>query len=275
MAVTAARATPAAPPSTSFRVALADGARTTVHVAAHPLERTELRVVVLDPPRPLPDWCRAHGIADALVGGFYTRASGVPLGDLRTRGVARRADAFAAPWHDTRSCLHVDGGEPRIAPRNELPREPRGDLLQAGPLLLRGGAVAIEPGADPEGFSAGRAQFDSDITAGRHPRAALGLGGGVAWAVACDGRARDEAGLTLLELAQMMAWLGSDTAVNLDGGGSASLVAGGTLVNRPRDDHGAPPHGGRPICTAIAFMPRPGTRYGLQWRADDLAASSR
>jgi hypothetical protein len=275
MAVTAARAAPASPPAASFRVALADGARTTVHVAAHPLERTELRVVVLDPPRPLPEWCRAHGVGDALVGGFYTRASGVPLGDLRTRGVARRADPFDAPWQALRSCLQVEGGVARIARRTELPPEPRGDLLQAGPLLVRGGAVAIEPGADPEGFSAGHAQFDSDITAGRHPRAALGLGDGIAWAVACDGRARDEAGLTLLELAQLMEWLGAEAAINLDGGGSTSLVAGGTLVNRPRDAHGAPPHGGRPICTAIAFLPRPGTRYGLQWRADDLAAASR
>jgi hypothetical protein len=164
---------------------------------------------------------------------------------------------------------------PRIAARTELPAEPRGDLLQAGPLLVRDGRVVLAPGDDAEGFSAGQAQFDSDITEGRHPRAALGLGGGFACAVACDGRSRDDAGLTLLELARLLARLGAQHAINLDGGGSTSLVAGGALVNRPRDEHGAPPHAGRKICTAIAFVPRASVQEGLQWRTDDLAAASR
>jgi hypothetical protein len=275
MAETALCATPRPSRANSFTLRLADGARTTVHLAAHALATTELRVVVLDPPRTLPEWCRLHGVEDALVGGFYTRADGTPLGELRTHGVARRSEPFDAPWQALRSCLHVDGGEPRIAPRPDLPSDPRGDLLQAGPLLVRRGRVTIAEGVDHEGFSAGQAQFDSDITDGRHPRAALGLGRGLAWAVACDGRSRHEAGLTMLELARLMVRLGARDAINLDGGGSTSLVAGGALVNRPRDEHGAPPHAGRAICTAIAFVSRPVVREGLQWRADDLAASSR
>jgi hypothetical protein len=78
----------------------------------------------------------------------------------------------------------------------------------------------------------------------------------------------------VLELARLLARLGADDAINLDGGGSTSLVAGGALVNRPRDEHGAPPHAGRQVCTAVAFVPRPVVREGLQWRTDDLAASS-
>ena len=79
---------------------------------------------------------------------------------------------------------------------------------------------------DREGFSAGEAQFDSDITDGRYPRAALGLAPGRMFAVACDGRSRHDAGLTLEELAALMAALGCETALNLDGGGSTSLVSG-------------------------------------------------
>ena len=60
-----------------------------------------------------------------------------------------------------------------------LPAAPRGDLLQAGPLLVRGGAPVFRRAEDREGFSAGEAQFDSDITDGRYPRAALGLAPGV------------------------------------------------------------------------------------------------
>ena len=86
---------------------------------------------------------------------------------------------------------------------------------------------------DPEGFSAGQAQFDSDITDGRHPRAALGLAPGRLVAVACDGRSRRDAGLTLEELARLLATSACHTALNLDGGGSTSLVSGGRLRNRP------------------------------------------
>jgi hypothetical protein len=247
---------PAPAAATSLTLTLDDGARTTVHVAAHPLATTELRVAVLDPPRALPEWCRAHGVQNALVGGFFVRATGTPLGDLRTHGVARRSSPFTSPWNNVRSCLHVDGGDPRIGPRSEIPPAPRGDLLQAGPLLVRCGRVAVTGHEDPEGFSAGQGQFDSDITEGRHPRAALGLGGGFAYAVACDGRSSRDAGLTLAELARLMARLGAHDALNLDGGGSTSLVAGGALVNRPRDDYGAAPHPGRPIVSALAFVPR-------------------
>jgi hypothetical protein len=42
--------------------------------------------------------------------------------------------------------------------------------------------------------------------------------------VVCDGRAHDEAGLTLAELADALVELGADEAINLDGGGSASLL---------------------------------------------------
>ena len=77
----------------------------------------------------------------------------------------------------------------------------------------------VQDGVDPEGFSAGSAQFDSDITDGRHPRAALGVADGIALSVTCDGRSAADAGLTLGELAELMAALGAQQAINLDGGG--------------------------------------------------------
>ena len=91
-------------------------------------------------------------------------------------GIRRPSMPFTAPWDAIRSCVQVEGGEVRIARRCELPADPRGDLLQAGPLLVHAGAPVMLDGADPEGFSAASEQFDSDITAGRHPRAALGVG---------------------------------------------------------------------------------------------------
>ena len=235
---------------------LAGGAQTTVHVAAYALEQTDVRAIVLRRPETLLGWCARRAVADAIVGGFFVRSSGRPLGELRTRGIRRMSKSFLSPWDRERACVHVDGGALAIARRPELPARPRGDLLQAGPLLVRGGEPVVCDGEDPEGFSAGSAQFDSDITDGRHPRAALGIAGEMLLAVVCDGRSRRDAGMTLGELAVYMAELGAEQAINLDGGGSASLVCGGDLVNEPREMDGSAIRGGRPIVTALAFVPR-------------------
>jgi Phosphodiester glycosidase len=240
-----------------FRLLLADGRKTTVHVACHDPARTEVRLVLLRGQARLAAWCAANDVSEAIVGGFFTRPQGMPLGEVRTRGVERRHVPFDAPWHAVRSCVHVVGGSASIAARHELPAAPRGDLLQAGPLLVAEGRAVYDRARDPEGFSAGARQFDSDITDGRHPRAALGIARGRLLAVVCDGRSRHDAGLTLNELAALLAALGAETALNLDGGGSTSLVAGGRLRNRPRRDWEDPEPGGRPVSTALAFLPRP------------------
>jgi hypothetical protein len=244
-----------APGARRLRVALADGAATTVYVAEHDLRRVELRVALVRG-QPLAAYCAARGVADALVGGFFTRPAAEPLGELRTRGVLRRHVPFDAPWAAQRACVSASGAGVRIARRDELPAAPRGDLLQAGPLLVRDGRAAYSRSRDDEGFSAGARQFDSDITAARHPRAALGLAGDRLLAVVCDGRSRADAGLTLEELAEVLVALGAREALNLDGGGSTTLIAGGRLRNRPRADVGVPEPGGRGVATALLFLPR-------------------
>jgi hypothetical protein len=213
------------------------------------------RVVLVEPHMPLAQWCARGGVADAMIGGFFIRSQGVPLGELRIAGEPLAHVPFDAPWDRERACLHVDG-DIRFAPRGELGEAPEGDVLQAGPLLVRDGQSHVDPGADPEGFSAGAHQFDSDITAGRYPRAALGLADGALIAAVCDGRTDEDAGLTLDEMAAAMIALGASDAINLDGGGSASLVIDGELRNRPREEHGIDLVAGRPVSTAIAFAER-------------------
>lgn len=235
-----------------LRLELDDGRETTVHVARWSLARTRVKIHRLPAQQRLADWCAATGVADALVGGFYTRPDGLPLGELRLDGKAAPHVPFAAPWHRTRASLHVNG-RVRIDWRDALPAEAAGDLLQAGPLLVRRGQVAYRDGIDTEGFSVAAHQFDSDITAQRHPRAALGISRSALIAVAADGRCHDEAGLTIGELAQTMRDLGARSALNLDGGGSASLVCDGHLRNRPREQHGIELAGGRAVTTVIAF----------------------
>jgi Phosphodiester glycosidase len=246
----------ASPTALDLRVRLADGAETSAYVAVHPLPDVDVRVVRLERPVPLAAWCREERVDDAIVGGFFTRPHGEPLGEVWIDGRRSPSVPFASPWDAIRCCLSVEAGRVALSPRGELPSRPTGDLLQAGPLLVRGGRVVVVDGRDPEGFSAGQAQFDSDITAGRYPRAALGVGAGAVLAVACDGRSDEDCGLTLEELGDLLLALGAHDAINLDGGGSTSLVRGGRLVNRPREEHGLDLAAGRPISTALVFARR-------------------
>ena len=128
--------------------------------------------------------------------------------------------------------------------------------MQVGPLLVSGGRSLID-GQDREGFSAGAAQFDSDITIGRYPRCALGINKMEVLAVCCDGRRSGvDGGLDLGELARLMISFGAEEAINLDGGGSATLVHRKHLLNRPYSDYDQPAPESRPVVTALLFEPR-------------------
>jgi exopolysaccharide biosynthesis protein len=91
----------------------------------------------------------------------------------------------------------------------------------------------------------------------RHPRTAVGIaaGGRRVLLVAVDGRQRPWSdGMTLRELADLFLALGAPTAINLDGGGSTTLVVrepSGALriANRPSDREGE-----RPVGNALAVV---------------------
>jgi hypothetical protein len=234
------------------RVLLGDGEETTLYIVGHRLEGLAPRVCHFRQPRRLDWWCAKHGIDEAVVGGFYLRDPFRPLGELWLDGHEVEGTPFPAEYRALRPAVHLTGGQIRIAPRGELPEAPAGDLLQAGPLLVRDGRVVFDGDEDREGFSAGCDQFDSDITVGRHPRAAIGLGDTTLWALVCDGRrSRVDAGLTLGELAEAMVSLGCHTAMNLDGGGSTTLVHRRHLLNRPYSEQDQPAPASRPIVTAL------------------------
>jgi hypothetical protein len=230
------------------------GAHTTVYLTRHPRRSTRVRVVHFPEPTRLDVWCAAEGHAEAIVAGFFVRDPYRPLGELRLGGRGVPSEPVPAPWAERRGCLHADGGELRLAPRGELGAEPAGDLVQAGPLLLRGGEVAAGDGEDPEGFSAGSDQFDSDITAEAHPRCAFAVSEEEVLLACCDGRRTGvDAGLTLPELARLLLSAGATDAINLDGGGSATLVHRGHLLNRPYSTQDQPAPESRPVVTALVL----------------------
>jgi hypothetical protein len=75
----------------------------------------------------------------------------------------------------------------------------------------------------------------------RHPRTALGWNKNYIFLVQVDGRQIDVSmGMTFRELAQYMLKLGCEQAMNLDGGGSSTLWAFGTVRNSPSEGQERP-----------------------------------
>ena len=74
----------------------------------------------------------------------------------------------------------------------------------------------------------------------RHPRTVIGVDAqGFVWLIAIDGRQPDYAvGMAFKELQRLCDRLSLRDALNLDGGGSVTMVVNGRIVNRPSDPTG-------------------------------------
>ncbi|HEY8108569.1 MAG TPA: phosphodiester glycosidase family protein [Patescibacteria group bacterium] len=255
------------PATRTFRHPLSDGRSTTVHAAAFPRESTRLRIAVFSEAERLTEWCRRTGTHHAMTGGFFSRKTRKPLGRVWMDGLAIDSEPFGKSWTDQRGALHIDGSHLKIARLGRMPSTPRGDLLTAGPILVRNGRSVIVDGYHYEGLpETWQGEIDDEWTCIRTQRSAIGFDAGTVWAVAVDGphttaKGPDgDAGLTISELAGLMQSLGVGYALNLDGGGGTTLVRERRLVNRPRagkhDEgfaEGDVMPAGRPIHTAIVF----------------------
>jgi len=237
-----------------WRHALPDGEVTTLYAVLYPRRSTRARVVYFPRTERLDFWCRRNGFEEAVVGGFFLRDPYRPLGELWIDGRPVSHEPVAAPYAERRGSIVIDDGAVQLVERSAAPERPRGDLVQAGPVLVADGKIVFDAADDREGFSAGAGQFDSDITDGRYPRAALGASNDSLIALACDGRrSRVDGGLSMLELAEALVELGAESAINLDGGGSTTLVHRGHLLNRPYSTQDQPAPASRPVVSALAF----------------------
>lgn len=82
--------------------------------------------------------------------------------------------------------------------------------------------------------------------------------------VAVDGRQAHSRGLTRREMAELLHNFGADTAVNLDGGGSSTLVAR-TPGSAPQVDNHPSDGQERGWPTGLAFSQRPVRAIGRAW----------
>lgn len=122
------------------------------------------------------------------------------------------------------------------------------DGISGYPSLVTGGAAAAErePGV----------QVVSSTDWSNHPRSALGVtASGNLLMVTFAGRTSAGAGLTTPRLAEWMVDLGAVDAVNLDGGGSTSMVVPGCwvdgVVSQPSDNGAADWRGSRGVADGV------------------------
>ena len=95
-------------------------------------------------------------------------------------------------------------------------------ILSFGPGLVDGGAIQVTRNQE-----VGKAMASN-------PRTAIGILDEKHYVfVVSDGRTRESEGLSLYELAEFLQSLGVQTAYNLDGGGSSTMVFHGQVINTP------------------------------------------
>lgn len=101
------------------------------------------------------------------------------------------------------------------------------EAIGGGPRLLRDGRISVE---------GGREGFESTFVSNRHPRSAVGFDGSRLYLLTIDGRQKGySAGASLEETAQILRSLGAKEGMNLDGGGSTTLIARDEILNSPSD----------------------------------------
>jgi exopolysaccharide biosynthesis protein len=117
-------------------------------------------------------------------------------------------------------------------------------VIGGGPQLIRNGRVEITNAAEKI--------LPSFVNDG-HPRTAIAkLRSGEILLVTIDGRQPGESiGMSLTTLAELLIEFGAVEAINLDGGGSTTMVIRNKLVNKPSDASGE-----RPVSDAILVYPR-------------------
>jgi hypothetical protein len=205
---------------------------------------------------------REGGVEAIVRDGRVTRVRAPGTGPVPSDGLLLTATGDAArflrdaalPRSPVEIALTLIAGGKRIpvAPDGGAPTLGAPTLvLGPGPRLLRGGRVAVA--ASAEGFDPPQApSFFRSIVAGRNPRTLAGVRpDGMLLLVTVDGeRPGWSVGMTLTEAARLMRSLGATDALNLDGGGSSTMIVRGEVVNRPSDRVGE-----RPVSNGLFVMP--------------------
>jgi hypothetical protein len=140
---------------------------------------------------------------------------------------------FADSARQARQRLPLNGGEVRLHLGVDGQRTPIRTIVGGWPRIVTDGrsVAALADSAERTAAS---------FSAARHPRSAVGIDRERRRLILAvvDGRRPWSVGMTLVELATVLIELGAHQALNLDGGGSTTLVVGNRIVNVPSDAAG-------------------------------------
>ena len=161
-----------------------------------------------------------NGAILAINGDYYgSQESGYVLRNgVLYRGIAERGQEDLVIYED---------GSFEIITEDEVTAQELLDrgavqILSFGPALVTGGDVSVTAGEE-----VGKARSSN-------PRTAIGVIDDLHYVfVVSDGRTDESEGLSLYQLAEFISELGAETAYNLDGGGSSSMVFNGNVINNP------------------------------------------
>ncbi|GIL31532.1 phosphodiester glycosidase family protein [Actinocatenispora comari] len=123
-------------------------------------------------------------------------------------------------------------------------------IVNGGPLLVRDGRLDVTVAQDGMVEPAGPSFYYGWVHK-RNPRTVAGVDArGRLVLITADGRSTDSLGLSIPETAAVAKSLGLRQAMNLDGGGSTTMVVNGSVLNSPSDAAGE-----RPVGDALLLLP--------------------
>ncbi|MEV4701705.1 phosphodiester glycosidase family protein [Actinoplanes sp. NPDC049316] len=169
------------------------------------------------------------------------RGGTIPAGGRTVQATGSTAAALLATVHagrrlPVRTWLTDDRGRP-------VPTPPHTSIVNGGPELVRDGRLHATPAADGM-VRPGDPGFAYGWVHKRNPRTFAGVdAAGRTVLVTADGRSTASMGLGIAETAAVAKALGLRDALNLDGGGSTTMVVAGTVIGTPSDAAGERPVG--------------------------------
>lgn len=106
--------------------------------------------------------------------------------------------------------------------------------------VIGGGGRILRDGSDATAENTPNEGIGEAFLQNRHPRTfvAINRDGSRIWLGTVDGRQASSVGMNFPEMAQFLLGIEAWDAVNLDGGGSTTMVVGTQVVNRPSDATG-------------------------------------
>lgn len=188
----------------------------------------------------------AHGTVTAV---NHTRGTAVPAGGQTLQAIgadAGKLATLAAPGTrlNINSDLTDEAGK-------TLKTHATTDVVNGGPTLVENGRLNVTAKRDGMVRTGDSNSFFYGWVHKRNPRTIAGVDAqGRTLLVTADGRQTTCLGLSIKESADVARSLGMVDAINLDGGGSTTMIQGNQLLNSPSDATGE-----RPVGDALLVLP--------------------